>query len=167
MWTDTRENWIFDLVVNNLSLALTNVYYIYNILHNTCIDHMYAIAEKMGLTWNICNIYLSLSFSRKVIKRRNFGENIYYNVSCLPATPLSPFQTLEGLFELTQRPSRALNSPRALFLELQRIKDTVRRAVLGAEPSTRSITADANHDCAFVENALFYTDPWLCEKSTE
>ena len=37
---------------------------------------------------------------------------------------LSP--TLEGLFELTRRPSRALNSPRALLPELQRYKDTVK-----------------------------------------
>ena len=42
-------------------------------------------------------------------------------------------RTLEGLFELTQRPSRALDSPRALLAELQRINDTVRCAALGAE----------------------------------
>ena len=35
-----------------------------------------------------------------------------------PATPSSPSRTLEGLFELTQRPSRALDSPRALLPEL-------------------------------------------------
>ena len=34
-------------------------------------------------------------------------------------------------------------------------------------PRTLSLTTDANLDCAFVENALFDTDPWLCEKSTE
>ena len=34
------------------------------------------------------------------------------------ATPSSPSQTLEELFELTRRPSRALDSPRALLLEL-------------------------------------------------
>ena len=28
-------------------------------------------------------------------------------------------------------------------------------------PRTPSTTTDANLDCAFVENALFYTDPWL------
>ena len=48
-------------------------------------------------------------------------------------TPSSPYRTLEGLFELTQRPSRALDSPRALLPELQRYKDTVRCAALGAE----------------------------------
>ena len=49
----------------------------------------------------------------------------------VPATPL--YWTLEGLLELTRRPSRALDSPRALLLELQKYKDTVRCATLGAE----------------------------------
>merc|ERR1712073_77905 len=57
----------------------------------------------------------------------------HYSLPFLPATPSSPSQTLEGLFELTQRPSRALDSPRALLPELQRYKDTVRCAALGAE----------------------------------
>ena len=35
----------------------------------------------------------------------------------LPATPSSPSRTLEGLFELTRRPSRALDSPRGLLSE--------------------------------------------------
>ena len=35
-------------------------------------------------------------------------------------------QILEGLFELTQRPSRALDSPSALLPELHRNKNTVR-----------------------------------------
>ena len=47
-----------------------------------------------------------------------------------PAIPLSPSQTLEGLFELTRRHSRALALPRAL---LQRYKTTVRCVALGAE----------------------------------
>ena len=38
----------------------------------------------------------------------------------LPATPSSPSRTLEGLFELTRRPSRALDSPRALLPERKR-----------------------------------------------
>ena len=45
-----------------------------------------------------------------------------------PATPSSPSRTLEGLFELTQRNTRALDSPRSLLPELQRNKDTVREA---------------------------------------
>ena len=38
------------------------------------------------------------------------------------SVPASDF--LEGRFELTRRPSRALNSPRVLLSELQRNKDT-------------------------------------------
>ena len=48
----------------------------------------------------------------------------------LPRVRLEP---LKGFFELTQRPSRALDSPRALLLELQRNKDTIRCAALGAD----------------------------------
>ena len=40
---------------------------------------------------------------------------------------------IEGLFELTRRPSRALDSPRALLPELQRNKDTVRCGAIVAE----------------------------------
>ena len=43
----------------------------------------------------------------------------------LSATALALSQTLEGLFELIQCPSRSLDSPRALLPELQRYKDTV------------------------------------------
>ena len=39
----------------------------------------------------------------------------------------------KGFFELTRRPSWALDSPRALLPELQRYKDTVRCGELGAE----------------------------------
>ena len=59
----------------------------------------------------------------------------HYSLPFLPATPSSPSWTLEGLFELTRRPSWALDSPRALLPELQRSKDTVRSGVLGAEVS--------------------------------
>ena len=48
----------------------------------------------------------------------------------LPRLRLGP---LKGFFELTRRPSRALDSPRALLAELQRIKDIVRCAALGAK----------------------------------
>ena len=57
----------------------------------------------------------------------------HYSLPFLPATPLSPSQTLEGFFGLTRQHSRALTLPRALVLELQRNKDTVRCAALGAE----------------------------------
>ena len=86
------------------------------------------------------------------------GNAILFNF--LPATPSSPSQTLEGLFELAQRPSRALDSPRVLLLELQRVKDTIKCAAVGAEvPGDTKKTAVANLDFAFVENALSYTDP--------
>ena len=48
----------------------------------------------------------------------------YFSIPFLPATPSFPSRTLEGLLELTQRPSRALDSPCALLPELQRYKDT-------------------------------------------
>ena len=47
-------------------------------------------------------------------------------------------QLPEGLFELTRRPSRALHLPRALLPELQRIKETVRCAVLGAQDTVKN-----------------------------
>ena len=42
----------------------------------------------------------------------------HYSLPFLPATPSSPSRILEGLFELTRCPSKALDSPRALPLEL-------------------------------------------------
>ena len=51
----------------------------------------------------------------------------HYSLPFLSATPTSPSRTLEGLFELTQRPSRALDSPRELLPELQRYKYTGHR----------------------------------------
>ena len=57
----------------------------------------------------------------------------HYFLPFLPATPSSPSRTLEGLFELTRCPSWALDSPRVSLPDLQRYKDTVRGAALGAE----------------------------------
>ena len=79
-------------------------------------------------------------------------------------------RTLEGLFELTRYPSRALNLPRVLlsiYTFASRITDKkgqsqVCRARPGG-PRTQSRTAYANLDCAFVENALF-TPILDCEK---
>merc|ERR1711923_633389 len=56
----------------------------------------------------------------------------HYSLPFLP-TPSSLSRTFEGLFELTRCPSRALDSARALLPELQRYKDAVRCAALGAE----------------------------------
>ena len=41
----------------------------------------------------------------------------HFSLPFLPDTPSSPSRTLEGLFELTRRPSRALDSPHALLPE--------------------------------------------------
>ena len=57
----------------------------------------------------------------------------HYYRPFLLATPLSPSRTPEGLFELTQCPSRSLNSPHALLPELQRNKDTVRCVAICAK----------------------------------
>ena len=57
----------------------------------------------------------------------------HFSLPFLPATPSSPSRTLEGLFELTRHPSRALDSPCALLPELRRYKDTGRFVALGAE----------------------------------
>ena len=51
-------------------------------------------------------------------------------------SPVSSW-TLEGLFELTQRPSWALNLEAYLASKLQRYKDSVRCAALGAEVPRR------------------------------
>ena len=59
------------------------------------------------------------------------GRGQCSSLSFLPETPSS--RTLEGPFELTRRPSRALDSPRALLPELQRNKVTVKCGQLGAE----------------------------------
>ena len=61
------------------------------------------------------------------------GNTILFRSSQqLPRLRLGP---LKGFFDLTRRPSRALNSPCALLLELQRNKDTVSVmcVTLGAE----------------------------------
>ena len=59
----------------------------------------------------------------------------------LPATSSSPSQTLEGLFKLTRRPSRALDSPRALVPET---------TALGMEvPRTTLKKTEANKSCVY------------------
>ena len=92
-----------------------------------------------------------------------------YSLPFLPATPSSPSQTLEGLFELTRRPSRALDSPRVLLPEQQRCKDIVGRCAAlrhGGLKTGLSRTTDRNLDCAFLGNNLF-TPILDYNKSTE
>ena len=77
-----------------------------------------------------------------------------------PATHSSPSQALEGLFELTRRPSRALDSPRLLLPNSSdtRTPPEVCKAKCPG-PRTPSRTTDTNLDCAPVENALVWVAP--------
>ena len=86
------------------------------------------------------------------------GRNTILFCSSQP-TPSSPSRTLEGLFELTWCSSRTLNSPHASGTTEIQGHSQVCRTRRGSlrKPST---TTDKNLDGAFVENALFYTDPW-------
>ena len=84
----------------------------------------------------------------------------HYYIPFLPATPSSPSWTLEGLFELTRRPSRAHDLPRALLqrtTEIQGHCQVCRARCKG--PRTLSRTIDENLDCVFVENALVFLVP--------
>ena len=91
-----------------------------------------------------------------------FFEKIILSLTFLPATPSSPSRTLEGLFELTRRPSRALDSPRALLPELQRYKDTVRCAALSAEvPGRVQQQLTQTLIVRLWKMHLFTTNPWL------
>ena len=54
----------------------------------------------------------------------SFKDNLNQVSSVSLLMTASTGLTNEGLFELTQRPSRALHSPRALLPELQRYKGT-------------------------------------------
>ena len=110
--------------------------------------------QAVGLVHQVCPLNQPLSF-----KRPNKKLKLKDTVRCssgwfidLPGWQIN--EPLEGIFELTLRPSRALDSPHASLPELQRNKDTVRGA--GPTPSTAT---DANLDFAFVEKALVYTDP--------
>ena len=77
----------------------------------------------------------------------------HYSLPFLPATPSSPFRTLD--------------LPRALLPELQRYKDTVRCATLGAEVQGRhqqELTQTLN---VRLLKTHFFTPTLYCEKSTE
>ena len=82
----------------------------------------------------------------------------HFNLPFLPVTPSSPSLSLEGLFELTWCPSRALDSPHALLPELPRNKDTIRCAMLGADvPGHRQ--KQLTQTLIVRSYALAYTDP--------
>ena len=72
-----------------------------------------------------------------------------------PATPSSLSRTLGDIFELTRRPSRALDWPCTLLPELQRIMDTVMYAALGMEvPGHRQDRLTQTLIVTFVEKTL-------------
>ena len=121
--------------------------------------------------WPLTQLF-SVSFLWKLIdlpggQINDPSSGKHYSLPFLPATPSSPSRTLEGLFELTRRPSRALDSPRALLPELQRYKDTVRCAALGAEvPGHRQQQLTQTLIVRLLKTH-FFTPILDCEKSTE
>ena len=82
----------------------------------------------------------------------------YFSLPSSQQLPRLRLWTLEGLFGMTCRPLRALNSPCELFPELQRYKDTVRCAALGHEVPGHG--QEQLTQTLFIENALLYADPW-------
>ena len=89
-----------------------------------------------------------------------------YSCPFLPATPSSPSRTLEGLFELTRLPSRALDSPRALLPELQIYKDK-RFAALDAKVPGHIQEELTQTLIVLLLKIHFFTSILDCEKSTE
>ena len=82
----------------------------------------------------------------------------YFSLPFLPATPLSPSQTLEGLFSADTAPFKGPPTNLICCFLNYRVTRTlsgVRRARRGG-PRTPSRTSNANLDSAFVENALVY-----------
>ena len=82
-----------------------------------------------GLATN--SIFFCLLFLKKIIdlpggQINDPSSGKHYSLPFLPAPHSSPSWTLEGLFEQTVHPSRALDSLCALLSKLLRIKNTVR-----------------------------------------
>ena len=59
---------------------------------------------------------------QKYERKCNRNSQDTYHFGYFQQLPCIGLRPLKGLFELTQRPSRALNSPHALLPELQRYK---------------------------------------------
>ena len=88
----------------------------------------------------------------------------HHSPSFLPATSSSLSRTLEGLFELTQCPSRVPHLASCVAsgtTEIQRHCQMCRARRQG--PRRQSRTNDANLDCLFVENALVFVVPNIGE----
>ena len=92
------------------------------------------------------------------------GKTLFSSVP--PSNSLVSVTELEGLFELTQHPLRALDSPRALLPELQRYKDPTRCVALGAEvPGHRQ--QQLTHTLIMVLLKTHFFTPILDEKSQQ
>ena len=64
--------------------------------------------------WQLLNFYikvflLKISLTGQMCKSYTSRKGVYCSLPFLPATPLPWSQTLEGIFERTRHPSRALN----------------------------------------------------------
>ena len=92
--------------------------------------NMQGVATNSFILFPFCKNSLLCLEDKLMIPCRG---NMYFSLSCLPATPSSPSYSLEGLFELTRRPSQGLDWPCALLLELQRNKANIGCVALGAE----------------------------------
>ena len=75
-----------------------------------------------------------------------------FSLPFLPAISSTPSWTLEGLFEMTQLPSRALDSPRALLPDLQR---ETRTPSGGPRTGTLTLSADTNLELCVGEKRTF------------
>ena len=159
MWTFVR---VTRLYMENPHLYATLSFYWHEI--NNVWPYCISLTQDRGMrsehqVWPLTQFFLFPFFDPSSGK--------HYSFPFLPATPLSPSRTLEGLFELTRRPSRALDSPRALLPELQRYKDTVRCGALGAEvPGHRQQQLTQTLILGLLKTHLF-TPILDCEKSTE
>ena len=90
----------------------------------------------------------------------------HYSLLFLPAAPSPPSRTLEGLFELTRRPSRALNLASCVASGTTEIQGhrQVCRARRGG-PRTPPTTTDAN--IVRLLKTYIFTQILEFEKSTE
>ena len=113
---------------------------------------------EVALTYQVWRLtqFFSVSFWWKI---NDPSSGKHFSLPFLPATPSSP--TLEGLFLADTAPFKG---PRlTLCIAYRTTEKQGRCKVCHARHwglKTLSRTADANLDCAFVENELFYTNPW-------
>ena len=99
-----------------------------------------------------------IDLPRGQINKPSLGK--HYSPLFLSVTPSSPY--LGILIWHCALSLRALNSPRVLHKEIQRIKDTA-RCTRRDGPTRPSRTAEANLDSAFVKNTLltvFFSKNW-------